>query len=57
MTPRSRWPSAVVDDLNNKYFADASEQIGVDVTNDFIFGPLHEAMRAQLFVGIEAGQP
>jgi len=50
--PRTRWPQAVVDDLNQRYFAEASEQIGTDVINDFISGPLHRALRQQLFNGI-----
>jgi hypothetical protein len=48
-------PSGVVDDLKKQYFDEAAEQIGVDVTNDFIHGPLHEAMRKQLADGINAG--
>jgi choline dehydrogenase-like flavoprotein len=54
--PASRWPAAVVSDLKNTYFDEASEQIGVDVTNDFIHGDLHEAMRKQLLDGINANQ-
>ncbi|MCK7580600.1 MAG: hypothetical protein MZV65_36460 [Chromatiales bacterium] len=54
--PPGRWPTKVVADLNNRYFPEAAEQIGVDVTNDFIFGDLHEALRAQLLDGIKAGQ-
>jgi len=50
------WPQAVVDDLNNRYFAEAAEQIGVDETNDFIFGPLQNALRQQLYDGIAAGR-
>src|SRR5207302_9933929 len=50
------WPRAVVDDLNNRYFAESSEQIGVDETNDFIFGPLQNALRQQLYDGIAAGR-
>ena len=34
------------------YFRQASDQIGVTQTNDFIFGALHRAMRDQLFGGI-----
>jgi hypothetical protein len=56
------WPAAVTNDLNGPlaagrpgYFAQAAAQIGTDVTNDFIFGPLHEALRAQLKQGIDAG--
>jgi choline dehydrogenase-like flavoprotein len=43
------WPTATVDDLNARYFDESSRQIGVDETNDFIFGELHEALRKQLF--------
>ncbi len=50
-----RWPTAVVDDLKNQYFDEAAEQIGVEETNDFIHGTLHEAMRQQLADGIAAG--
>ncbi len=54
--PRTKWPTNVVDDLNNKYFRDAAEQIGTTETNDFIHGPLHNAMRRQLFDGINANK-
>ncbi|MGE5269652.1 MAG: family 16 glycoside hydrolase [Thiohalocapsa sp.] len=50
------WPQGVVDDLNNRYFKEASEQIGVDETNDFIFGELQNALRQQLHSGIAAGK-
>lgn len=50
-----RWPIDVVVDLKKQYFDEAAEQIGVDVTNDFIHGPLHEAMRQRLADGIAAG--
>ena len=49
------WPQAVRDDLGANYFAQASEQIGTDVTNDFISGPLHGTLRQMLFDGIQAG--
>jgi choline dehydrogenase-like flavoprotein len=60
-TPATRWPQAVLDDLNAKtlptgdpgYFRQASQQIGVTATNDFIFGELHTALREQLFAGIQ----
>jgi choline dehydrogenase-like flavoprotein len=55
-TAANPWPQAVVDDLNNRYFAEAAEQIGVDETNDFIFGPLQYALRQQLYDGITAGR-
>ena len=50
------WPSGTVKDLNDIYFDVAAEQIGTDVTNDFISGPMHEALRKQLFDGISSGK-
>src|SRR5207247_197791 len=50
------WPQAVVNDLNTRYFHEAAEQIGVTETNDFIFGPLHEAMRKQLLDAVNSGR-
>ena len=46
------WPAAVVNDLQNQYFSEAGQQIGVDETNDFIFGALQNALRQQLYDGI-----
>jgi hypothetical protein len=43
------WPAATVADLQARYFDESSRQIGVDATNDFIFGELHNALRRQLF--------
>lgn len=54
--PDNRWPDAVKSDLNNRYFREASEQIGVTETNDFIHGALHEALRKKLFDGVNANQ-
>ena len=48
------WPKQVVDDLNNQFFHEAAEQIGVTETNDFIFGDLHTAMREQIFDAINS---
>jgi hypothetical protein len=53
--PGSHWPATVVSDLKNQYFDEAAEQIGVDVSNDFIHGPLHDAVRQQLLDGIKSG--
>jgi hypothetical protein len=36
------------------YFADASRQIGVKETNDFIYSALHIALRKQLHAGLES---
>ena len=49
------WPQVVRNDLDANYFAQASEQIGTNVTNDFISGPLHDALRQVLFNGIQGG--
>lgn len=50
--PAPRWPAPVVQDLKNKYFHDAAVQIGVDETNDFIFGQMHRALRDMLRAGL-----
>ena len=43
------WPATTVADLNARYFGESSRQIGVDETNDFIFGELHRTLRQNLF--------
>jgi hypothetical protein len=58
------WPANVRKDLmtpvlppgnpKESYLDTAARQIGTDTTNDFVFGPLHEAMRSQLFTGLKA---
>jgi len=53
--PEDRWPAEVRADLNDRYFDEAAEQIGTDVTNDFIGGPLHRALRRQLLEGVNGG--
>ena len=50
--PADRWPADVTQDLRSRYFGQAAEQIGVDQTNDFITGVMHEALRKLLFAGI-----
>jgi choline dehydrogenase-like flavoprotein len=57
------WPTQVVDDLEKPlpngdpgYFRQAAEQIGTTETNDFIHGPLHAALRRQLFEGVTNGK-
>jgi choline dehydrogenase-like flavoprotein len=50
------WPAVTVDELTARYFAEAAEQIGTDSANDFIHGPMHDALLQQLFKGINAGQ-
>jgi choline dehydrogenase-like flavoprotein len=52
------WPGTVAAELKNTYFHQSGGQIGVNTTNDFIFGPLHRALRARLFAGLTgAGAP
>lgn len=48
------WPPTTRNDLRTKFFAEASRQIGVKETNDFIYGPLHTALRKQLHAGLKA---
>ncbi len=35
------WPASTRAEMRARYFAEASRQIGVKETNDFIYGPLH----------------
>src|SRR4029078_6845294 len=54
------WPPAVTSALNGSagsvgYFDQGERHIGTSVTNDFIWGPLHEALRSQLKAAIDAG--
>ena len=48
------WPPAARNELRTKFFGEASRQIGVKETNDFIYGPLHVALRKQLHAGLKA---
>jgi choline dehydrogenase-like flavoprotein len=54
--PPDRWPPDVTQDLSSKYFGQAAAQIGVEQTNDFIFGPMHLALRQLLFDGLTANK-
>jgi 3-keto-disaccharide hydrolase/GMC oxidoreductase len=56
--PSPPWPAAVKGDLqaSDGHFDRAAGQIGTDSANDFISGPLHEALRQQLFDGLAAGR-
>ena len=49
------WPATTRAGLRTRYFAESSRQIGVKETNDFIYGPLHTALRKQLHAGLTAG--
>lgn len=48
----ANWPAPVVKDMKDIFFTEAKRQLGTDVTNDFIFGTLHDKLRARLFSGI-----
>ena len=48
------WPPVVINDLKTRYFEEASDQIGVDETNDFIYGRLHVGLRNQLYDALKA---
>ena len=48
----TNWPAAARAELHARYFGEASRQIGVKETNDFIYGPLHTALRKQLDDGL-----
>src|SRR5258706_4903827 len=58
------WPASVKKDLmtnvlpagaaTESYLDEAARQIGTDTTNDFVFGPLHDAVRQRLFDGLKA---
>jgi len=50
--PSDRWPQHVIDDLNGRFFDESARQIGVDETNDFIFGAMHRALRTALYNGL-----
>jgi hypothetical protein len=51
------WPASVVTDLQNAFFAQASDAIGATATNDYIFGPLHEALRQNLLDRLTVSAP
>ncbi len=53
--PDGVWPAVVKTDLQTRYFREASEQIGVTETNDFIQGDLHFALRQRLFDAVTGG--
>lgn len=53
--PTGVWPAAVKTELQSRYFREASEQIGVTETNDFIVGELQLALRQRLFDAVTGG--
>lgn len=54
--PSPPWPAPTVGQLKQTYFDQAARQIGASSANDFIDGPLHQALRALLEAGIP-GKP
>ncbi len=53
--PSERWSASLVNELKMRYFQEASVQIGTNITNDFIHGGMHNALRQRLHDGINAG--
>jgi len=51
----ARWPAELVNDLKGRRFPEAKRQLGTDTTNDFMFGPLHFALRERLSRGLNRG--
>jgi choline dehydrogenase-like flavoprotein len=54
--PDALWPAKVKSDLKARYFDESAAQIGTDSANDFINGPMHLALRQELFAAIKAGK-
>lgn len=58
------WPASVKGDLTQSvlppqapvesYLDEAARQIGSDTDNDFVFGPMHDALKQRLFDGLQA---
>src|SRR3981189_1118016 len=48
------WPASARADLRARYFAESSRQSGGEETNDFLYGPLHTALRKQLYDGLKS---
>jgi choline dehydrogenase-like flavoprotein len=51
----TQWPSQTLTELKANQWPVAKIQIGSDTDNDFVFGPLHDALRNRLFAGLKAG--
>jgi len=51
-TELSQWPAAVVADLTATQWPATQQLIGADTNNDFVFGPLHQAMKNRLLAGL-----
>ena len=62
-TPPEAWPDRVLRELrlhspvpgDEPYFRQAADQMGVTQSNELMFGALHEALRQQIFDGIQTG--
>lgn len=62
-TPPEAWPDRALRELrlhspvpgDEPYFRQAAAQLGVTQAKDFMFGAMHEALRQQVFDGIQAG--
>jgi hypothetical protein len=49
------WPAAVVQDLTDRFFREANQQIGTNDQNDFLNGPMHFALLEKLHDSIHSG--
>lgn len=49
------WPQRTVTELTDRYFAEGAREIGTEETNDFVHGPLQNALRRALYEGLERG--
>jgi choline dehydrogenase-like flavoprotein len=55
-TELTQWPAEVVADLTATQWPAAQQLIGSDTDNDFVFGPLHQALKNRLLAGLGANQ-
>jgi choline dehydrogenase-like flavoprotein len=55
-TELTQWPADVVADLTATQWPATQQLIGSDTDNDFVFGPLHQAMKNRLLAGLQANQ-
>lgn len=47
------WPKETVHALQSHYFAQAAREMGVTEPNDFLYSPLHDALRQRLAAGVD----
>lgn len=62
--PSPPWPQSVIHDLTQpvlpagnpkeSYLDEADRQLGTDISNDFVHGPLHNALRKRLYQALQS---